>query len=100
FQPTVGGMAFLSDGRLVVGSWGGTRSACCPGSTNYGGRQYTGKVYVLSGISGANPNVTIDTIATGLEDVMGLTVVNDVIYVSGGNVIVRLNRSGNNGPVT
>src|SRR5690606_8823819 len=30
----------------------------------------------------------------------GLTVVNDVIYVSGGNRILRLNRSGNSGPVT
>ena len=100
FQPDVGGMAFLSDGRLVVGSWGGTRDACCPPNSNVGGREYTGKVYVLSGVSGANPNVSVDTIASGLEDLMGLTVVNDVIYVSGGNRILRLNRNGNNGPVT
>ncbi len=99
FKPLVGGMAFLSDGRLVVGNWGGTRTACCP-SGNYGGRQYTGKVYVLSGVTGDNPTVTIDTIATGLEDIMGLTVLRDTIYVSGGNQILRLNRTGNTGPVT
>src|SRR5690606_22865681 len=99
FKPTVGGMAFLSDGRLVVGSWLGTRAACCT-SSNIGGRQYTGKVYVLSGVTADNPSVSIDTIATGLEDIMGLTVVRDTIYVSGGNVIVRLNRNGNSGPVT
>jgi hypothetical protein len=99
FRPSVGGMAFLSDGRLVVGSWGGTRNDCCP-TGNYGNRQYTGKVYVLSGVTADNPNVSIDTIASGLEDLMGLTVVNDVIYVSGGNRILRLNRTGNAGPVT
>lgn len=104
FRPDVGGMAFLSDGRLVVGTWGGTRAACCPGSTPVvaNGRQYTGKVYVLSGVATATSGaaVSVDTIATGLEDLMGLTVVNDVIYVSGGNRILRLNRAGNSGPVT
>jgi hypothetical protein len=99
FRPTVGGLAMLSDGRLVVGSWLGTRTGCCP-SGNLGNRQNVGKVYVLSGVSAESPTVSIDTIATGLEDIMGLTVVNDVIYVSGGNQILRLNRTGNNGPVT
>lgn len=101
FRPDVGGMAFLSDGRLVVGTWGGTRTACCPSNTPIvaNGRQFTGKVYVLSGITADNPVVSVDTIASGLEDLMGLAVVNDVIYVSGGNRILRLNRTGNNGPV-
>lgn len=105
FRPDVGGMAFLSDGRLVVGTWGGVRtggsSPCCPSGTNFGNRQYTGKVYVLSGVATATDStgVSVDTIATGLEDLMGLTIINDVIYVSGGNRILRLNRAGNNGPV-
>ncbi len=89
FQPMVGGMAFLSDGRLVVGDWNGTRNACCPAG-NFGGRQMTGRVYILSGVTGSNPNVTVQLFATGLEDIMGLTVVRDTIYVSGGNNIVRL----------
>jgi hypothetical protein len=104
FRPDVGGMAFLSDGRLVVGSWGGLRTVCCPSGSPIvaNGRQYTGKVYVVSGVGAATSSsgVSVDTIATGLEDLMGLTVVNDVIYVSGGNRILRLNRSGNSGPVT
>lgn len=104
FRPDVGGMAFLSDGRLVVGTWGGTRTTCCPGNTPIvtNGRQYTGKVYVLSGVTSATSaaGVSVDTIATGLEDLLGLTVVDDVIYVSGGNRILRLNRAGNSGPVT
>jgi len=108
FRPDVGGMAFLSDGRLVVGTWGGLRNTgatadqCCVTGTNFGNRLYKGKVYVLSGVDTATTasGVTIDTIASGLEDLMGLTVVNDVIYVSGGNRILRLNRNGNTGPVT
>jgi glucose/arabinose dehydrogenase len=98
FRPKVGGMAFLSDGRLVVGGWGGTRATCCPSGSNYGVRQYTGKVYVLSNATGSSPAVTVDTIATGLEDIMGLTVVRDTIYVSGGNVIVRIINPDNAGP--
>lgn len=104
FRPDVGGMAFLSDGRIVVGTWGGTRTVCCPSGSAIvaNGRQYTGKVYVITGAASATSpaGVSVDTIATGLEDLMGLAVVNDVIYVSGGNRILRLNRSGNSGPVT
>jgi hypothetical protein len=94
----VGGMDFLSDGRLVIGHWGGTRTACCPSNTNFGGRQYTGKIYILSGVTGTTPSVVIDSsFATGLEDVMGLTVIRDTIYVSGGNNIIRLIDSDHNG---
>ena len=97
FQPMVGGMDFLSDGRLVIGHWNGTRALCCP-SGNFGGRQYTGKIYILSGVSGNTPTVVVDsTFATGLEDIMGLTVVRDTIYVSGGNNIIRLVDSNNDG---
>lgn len=91
FQPMVGGMAFMSDGRLVVGDWNGTRPACCPGGgTNFGGRQFTGRVYILSGVTGNSPGVSVQTFATELEDIMGVAVVRDTIYVSGGNNIVRL----------
>ncbi len=98
FQPQVSGMAFLSDGRLVVAHWDTTRGR--GNNVTETPRAFSGKVYVLSGVLGDSPNVSIDTIAGGLEDIMGLTVVNDTIYVSGGNTIVRLNRNGNAGPVT
>jgi len=98
FEPQVSGMAFLSDGRLVIAHWDTTRGR--GNNVTETVRAFSGKVYVLSGISGNTPTVAIDTIARGLEDIMGLTVVNDTIYVSGGNVIVRLIRTGNSGPVT
>jgi hypothetical protein len=94
FKPMVGGMDFLSNGDLVIGHWGGDRNACCPSGSDTGSRQYTGKVYVVRGATGDNPVVSVDTLVSGLEDVMGLVVVRDTIYVSGGNQIVRLIRSG------
>lgn len=97
FEPQVSGMAFLSDGRLVVAHWDTTRGR--GNNVTETVRAFSGKVYVLSGVLGPAPNVSIDTIARGLEDIMGLAVVNDTIYVSGGNTIVRLNRTGDNGPV-
>ncbi len=96
FQPEVSGLDFLSDGRLVVAEWGGTRAGCCPGG-NVGNRQRLGRVSLLSGVTGNTPNVTIQTFATGLEDPMGLTVAGDTIYVSGGNNIVRLVDADRNG---
>jgi hypothetical protein len=102
FQPAVGGMGMLSDGRLVIGAWVGARTTgtyqCCP-SGNYGNRLNSGRVFVVTGATAENPVISVDTIATDLEDIMGLTVVNDTIYVSGGNQILRLNRNGNTGPV-
>jgi hypothetical protein len=97
FQPQVSGMAFLSDGRLVVAHWDTTRYRT---GTTETPRAYNSKVIVVSGVSGNTPAVTVDTIARGIEDIMGLAVVNDTIYVSGGNTIMRLNRVGNSGPVT
>lgn len=98
FEPQVSGMAFLSDGRLVVAHWDTARGR--GNNVIETVRAFSGKVYVLSGVSGPAPSVSIDTIASGLEDIMGLAVVNDTIYVSGGNTIVRLERNGNNGPAT
>ncbi len=90
-------MAFLADGRLVIAHWDTTRGRGSNVTETV--RAFSGKVHVLSGVLGATPTVTIDTIARGLEDIMGLAVVNDTLYVSGGNTIVRLNRNGNSGPV-
>jgi glucose/arabinose dehydrogenase len=98
YQPQVSGMAFLSDGRLVVAHWDTTRGR--GNNVTETVRAFSGKVHVLSGVLGPAPAVTIDTIARGLEDIMGLAAVNDTLYVSGGNTIVRLNRTGNAGQVT
>lgn len=63
FNPQVGGIDLLSDGRLVVCTW-----------DKFGG------VYVLDGISGETVNptqVTLTRIAAGLAEPLGLCVVPD-----------------------
>jgi hypothetical protein len=64
FDPLVGDMEFLSDGRLVVTEWG-----------------VPANVYIYSGLTGDFSNVRVDRFATGLDNVLGMTVVNDVIYI-------------------
>ena len=62
----VGGMDWMSDGRLVVASW----------KDPY-------EVYILSNaITGSSPKTaTLTKFATGLSEVLGVKVVNDSIYV-------------------
>ncbi len=65
FEPRVGGMDWLSDGRLVICTW-----------------DPTGSVYALEGVSGDDPEaVTVTRIASGLAEPLGLTVVDDRIFV-------------------
>ncbi|MEK7253411.1 MAG: PA14 domain-containing protein, partial [Bacteroidota bacterium] len=65
FFPKVGGMDFLSDGRLVVSTW-----------------DAEGGVYVLSDVQSGDPKkIKAKKIASGLAEPLGLKVVNDTIYV-------------------
>ncbi len=65
FLPKVGGMDFLSDGRLVVSTW-----------------DADGAVYILDGALGDDPDkIKVKKIANGLAEPLGLRVVDDVIYV-------------------
>ncbi|CAN5468423.1 hypothetical protein BH23BAC1_BH23BAC1_23240 [soil metagenome] len=65
FQPKVGGMDFLSDGRMVVSTW-----------------DSLGSVYILDGVQGKDPkNIKVKRIAFGLAEPLGLKVVDDEIYV-------------------
>jgi len=101
FEPQVSGMVFQSDGKLVLADWNSKRGLSNHDANQVAPRAYTSRLYVLSGVTGNTPSVTVDTIATGLEDVMGLTLVNDTIFVSGGNAVLRLIRAGGlTGPVT
>lgn len=66
FAPKVGGMDFLSDGRLVISTW-----------------DAEGAVYVLDGVQTGDPGkITYTKIANGLAEPLGLKVVNDTIYVA------------------
>lgn len=74
FLPKVGGMDFLSDGRLVISTWD-------PG----------GGVYILSNVSTGDPaKITVRQIASGLAEPLGLNVVNDTIYVLQKQELTRL----------
>lgn len=65
FFPKVGGMDFLSDGRLVVSRW-----------------DPEGGVYIIDGVQTGDPaKMTAKRIAAGLHEPLGLKVVDDTIYV-------------------
>ena len=65
FSPKVGGMDFLSDGRLVISTW-----------------DAEGAVYILDGVQTGEPaKITTKKIATGLAEPLGLKVVDDTIFV-------------------
>ncbi len=65
FTPKVGGMDFLSDGRLVVSTW-----------------DAAGSVFIVEGAQSGDPSqMQVKTIAKGLAEPLGLKVVDDEIYI-------------------
>lgn len=65
FTPKVGGIDFLSDGRMVVSTW-----------------DAAGSVFILNGVNRDDPqNITVKTIAKGFAEPLGLKVVDDEIYI-------------------
>jgi hypothetical protein len=78
--PLVGGMDVFPDGRVVIAEWG------VPAS-----------VYILSGIKEGNTNIQVKRFAKGLDNVMGLKIVNGVIYVLEREGLTQLIDSDNNG---
>lgn len=83
FRPMVTGLGFLSDGRLVVGHWGGLHS-------NIHQRQMKGAVYILNNVTGDTPSPAYTTYATELEDPAGMLVKDDRIYITGGEKLIEL----------
>ncbi|MDQ2999730.1 MAG: hypothetical protein M3Y08_00505 [Fibrobacterota bacterium] len=76
FEPGVSGMDFLSDGRLVICTWGGDHKVLVPPSRK-------GEVYILSNVAqDDSTKITYKKFAVGLQEPLGLKVVNDTIYVS------------------
>ncbi len=74
FMPKVGGMDFLSDGRLVVSTW-----------------DAEGAVYIVDGVQSGDPDkMTARKIASGLAEPLGLKVVDDTIYVLQKQELTRL----------
>ncbi|MBM0256149.1 ricin-type beta-trefoil lectin domain protein [Micromonospora sp. 4G55] len=75
FQPKVTGMDWLTDGRLVISTWGGSDQS---------GTSQDGEVYILNNTGGSTGpgSVTTKKIAGALKEPMGLKVVDGVVYVS------------------
>nr|MBI1232776.1 cytochrome C [Cytophagales bacterium] len=74
FQPRVGGLAFLPDGRLLVSTW-----------------DKVGGVYLLDGVmTGDSTRVNVKRIAAGLAEPLGLEVVDGEIYVLQKHELTRL----------
>ncbi|MFG1603409.1 family 16 glycoside hydrolase [Actinoplanes sp. NPDC049265] len=71
FEPTVSGMAWRPDGKLLVSTWGGSDK-----------RQ--GAVYLLDHVTGATSpeQVTYTKIADGLNEPMGIAYVDGLTYVT------------------
>lgn len=65
FTPKVGGMDFMSDGRMVVSTW-----------------DAAGSVYMLDNLDAENSeDIKVTKIAEGLAEPLGLSVVDDEIYI-------------------
>ena len=65
FQPKVGGMDFLADGRLVISTW-----------------DPSGGIYLLDNLNTEDHNdIKVKQIAAGLAEPLGLKVVDNEIYV-------------------
>lgn len=65
FTPKVGGMDFLSDGRMVICTW-----------------DPAGSVYILDNVDSGDPSkIKTKLIGSGLAEPLGLKVVNDEIYI-------------------
>jgi cytochrome c len=74
FLPKVGGMDFLSDGRLIVSTW-----------------DPSGSVYALTNVSSGDPTkIKVTRIASGLAEPLGLKIIHDTIYVLQKQELTRL----------
>lgn len=74
FQPKVGGMDFLSDGRLVISTW-----------------DAEGSVYIIENAQSGEPSkMKAKRIAFGLAEPLGLKVVDDTIFVMQKQEITKL----------
>ena len=74
FKPKVGGMDFLSDGRMVVSTW-----------------DAAGSIYIVDNVqSGDSSKMNVKRIGFGLAEPLGVKVVNDTVYVMQKHEMTRL----------
>ena len=76
FEPRIGGMAFLPDGRLVVSDFEPVNNGVLREATN-------GSLFILSGVVGGTPaTVKVEKLPGGYHDPCGIVTVGNDIYVS------------------
>jgi cytochrome c len=73
FEPMVGGIDFMSDGRMVVSTW-----------------DTEGSVYIVENHTDRPENIIVKRVARGLAEPLGLKVVDDDIYVLQKQELTRL----------
>ncbi|MGX1115290.1 hypothetical protein RKD37_000653 [Streptomyces ambofaciens] len=79
FEPQVTGMDWLPDGRLALSTWGGTDNVA-------------GEVYLLDNVTGetSRDKVSVEKVASGLREPMGIKYVDGSLYVSQKHELTRL----------
>lgn len=84
FEPSVGGMAFLEDGRLLLSTFTPNNNGVLRQATN-------GTLWILDGaVGGTWSDVTVEKIADDFHDPCGVVVVDGEIFVSHREGIDRL----------
>ena len=86
FEPQVTGFDWFPDGRLAVSTWGGSLNV-------------TGEVWILGNVTGSTSpaQVTRTRVASGLQEPMGLKIVDGKIYVSEKSRLTELNDTNGDG---
>ncbi|WP_345651604.1 family 16 glycoside hydrolase [Streptomyces siamensis] len=79
FDPQVTGMDWLPDGRLAISTWGGSQTTA-------------GEVYLLDHVTGktSRDKVTVQKVASGLREPMGIKYVDGSLYVSQKHELTQL----------
>lgn len=90
FEPRVGSMGFLPDGRLVVGLFNAPPmqrdEVSLPDITT----KEPDKLWAFSNVNSDPADITAEVIADGLYEPLGLEVVDDAIYISQRKELTRL----------
>lgn len=96
YEPKVGAMTFLPDGRLVIGIFDPLQrdDVSLPDIES----KEPDSLYAIGNLDAEDPNdVTIERIAGDLYEPMGLCVVDDVLYVANRRAVERLSDSDGDG---
>ncbi len=95
FEPLVGAMAFLPDGRLVVGTFSPMQRT--ETSLPDIDAKESDKLHALTGVTGDPADVTVEIVADGLYEPSGMCVYNGDLYVTSRKSIIKLTDTDGDG---